>query len=296
MSTDFYYNSQQGQFSVAEVDYKRISGQPGVGFYRCLIGLSLHQTQRVDANVDQVGLRDIRGELFAVIPKGGEILIAKFNQSDQRFFEPRDYPRGTEFSLEAELDRYRIHAIEALRQGADLNVKLRLRAIAFECSTQVVTPIDGRDLVFQVTQSDWIKVLKGMKFKKTILLEIEEPNLQENPELSVAIEHLTTAHGHLLHGHFKSVVAECRNAIEVAKPFFSNENPVPEPVREWLKTDYKMTKEQRLMRIGVLLNKLTSLAHHSDETSRVTDWGQEDAQAVLAMTTALLQMTVKHPD
>ena len=290
MSTSLNYQTSNGNWSIADIDYKRMIGQPGVGFYRLIIGLSLHQSFQIGEEKRRIGLRDIRGELFIVTQGRGDLLMAKFVQPDQRVFEPYEYMRSTEFTLETEIDGWRINALETLRQGGDIQAKLKLRGIGYDCSTLVPTPCEAHDMGFQITQSDWIKVLKGMNYRKIFLLEVEEPDSAGNPNLAEAVKHLFEAQGHISRGHFRSAVAECRNAIDIAKPFFAEEEEIPEEVKTWLKTDHRMTKEQRLARIGILIGKLTSLAHHSDATSRSTEWQPEDARAILAMTTAILQM------
>lgn len=287
MSTSFNW---QGQWSMADVDYKRMYGQPGVGFYRWTLGLSLHQAFRIGQQNQRIGLRDIRGELLMKTPDNGDLLIARFTQHDNRIFEPYEHTRLIEFQLEEEIDSRRINAIETIRRGGDLHVKLKLRAIAFDCETFNASSVEAHDLGIQITQSDWIKLLNGMDYRKSFLLEVEAPYEAKDSRLADSVEHLKEAHHQLYRGHFKQSVAECRNALEVAKPFFKDEGKVPEEVKAWLKTDREMTKEQRLARIGVLMRKLTSLAHHSDTTSKSADWGPEDAKAILAMTAAILQM------
>jgi len=291
MSTWFSYRPDNGpQQTIADVDHKRMFGQPGVGFYRWSLGLSLVLQNPLKETDPKIGLKDIRGELSITQAPAGEILVGRFSQPDHSLvFEPYQYRRTTDFTLEAEIDSRRIDAIETFRRGGDLSLKLKLRALAYDCSTQVPYPAEA-ELHFGANQSDWIKVLQGMGYRKTMLLEVEAVDEASDPGMARAVNHLIAAHAQLLRGYFEQSVAECRKSLEAAKPYFKDMGTIPPSVEAWLKGANETTKEQRLARIGLLLRKLTALAHHSDDTTAITNWQPEDARAILAMTTAILQM------
>ena len=281
-----YQSPKDGQKHFADIDYKRMHGQQGVGFYRWFLGLYVVIHQPKGADESHLALADVAGDLYMQRTNLGDLLVARFSMREKRNRLIAEHFNGTEeFTIEADIDGRRISAIEDLRQGGDLQLEMKLSALAVDTKSGEQFPANV-NLRFQATQSDWSKVLQGMGYRRTLLLEIPAFDESNNPNYADAASHIATASEQNSRGHFRQAVAECRLALENIKSVIKDQG-------EDISDERKLTKEQRIARVNAALMKLTHLAHHADDLSKNTEWQPLDAKAIIMMTGSLLQMASK---
>jgi len=292
MIGSFSININGSQYSVADVEYRGMQGLPGVGFNRLLLRIKILM-KSLPAQPDESAalLRDLDGELFLhkTDPKS-DILICRLHRTDSKdHLKPSQHRNHFDTVFEGELDRQRIHALEDFRCGGDLNFHLKLNADVvsmFKTHSQRGTT----DLGFVANQSDWNKVLEGMSFRRTLLLEIPAPDEIDNPILADASKHLVKANEHLSRGEYRIAVAECRNVLESLKPILDKFKEIDDDGNQQVKGSKTLSKEQRIARVCGALKNLTHLAHHADKTSEFTEWKPVDAKSILTMTASLVRM------
>jgi hypothetical protein len=279
-----YNHPNEGRRGFADIYYKRMSGQPAAGFYRWRIDLGIAFHEQTEGRVLPNAMSDVECDLCL---SANELLLARFSMRESRNDSiDNRYGRTKEFSIEADIDGRRILAIEELRRSGSLSLLLKLNAVAIDTKSGTNYPADA-NLRFNVNQSDWATVLQGMGYRKTLLLEIAEPNVETNPMLAEATKHLIHASEQLMTGKYRSTVGDCRDTLEILSNLIGEVGDIPDEVKQWLKRDDSETKAQRLARVNAMLFRLTHLARHADNR---TEWDYKDARAVLMMTGALLQL------
>ena len=291
MNGDINYDSPgNGTRTLARLNLSGMSGQPAVGFYRWSIQFDAALYVASEPNSPKIVFTDIKGDLQT---SQGNLLLARFFQTEPRNHDVGYFSGGHDsFTLEAELDARRMPAIEELRNGRDLHLEMKLWAVAVDTANRNRYPANGR-AGLNLTQSDWQRVREQMQYHKTMLLEVPVPDETTDPLLADASKHLATASSQLARGHYRGCVAECRDALSTLVDILGEQGDVPEEIRQWLKRDDTLTKEQRTARVNAMLVKLTHLAHHTDETAKRTEWRPMDARAILMMTGSLLQLASK---
>jgi len=278
-------------YVVGGVDFQRIHGQPGVGFYRLNISVKFLMQFATSPDKGQNILKDITGQLVIPGHQNVEVPVCRMLKiSGDEIIKPDENRQYFDINFEAELDRQRLYALEEIRQNGDFWLLFRIEANAHSVNDVNKWHKAKADIRFQATQSDWNKVLEGMKFRKTILLEIPSPDEVDHPDYSDAVNFLTSAYNHLSNGNYRNVVADCRLVLESISPSFDQGGEISDDLKQLLKTDTSLTKDQRLARVNALLIKLTHLAHHTDDASKRTEWKPIDAQSILAMTTSLVRL------
>jgi len=292
MIGSFSININGSQHIIADVEYRGMQGLPGVGFNRLLLRIKILM-KSLPAQPDESAalLRDLDGELFLhkTDPKS-DILICRLHRTDSKdHLKPSQHRNHFDTVFEGELDRQRIHALEDYRCGGDLNFYLKLNAEVVNIQ-KTHSQRDTADLGFGANQSDWNKVLEGMKFRRTLLLEIPAPDEIDNPILADASKHLVKANEYLSKGDYRIAVAECRSVLESLKPILDKFKEIDDDEKQQLKENKTLSKEQRIVRVCRELKNLTHLAHHADEISKLTEWKPVDAKSILSMTASLVRM------
>lgn len=217
----------------AELDWKLLQGQPGLGFYRLMV------------HVDVITHGKQAGEEVTVTNIGGDLHVR--GKANQEYFlgclrrqglelPLTTYPhiQKSNLTLEIELDGNRIEAIERGRLGEDLLFRMNLCGVArgsHEKSTQSVFAT----LHYRANQSTWTGILEQMGYRRTILLEIPVPRDEISPRLSEAATHLQTAQIHMLRGHFRDAVGACRDVMESLSAALNDErDQLPEVIESWV--------------------------------------------------------------
>jgi hypothetical protein len=145
-----------------------LSGVQCLGFYRlgALIEFSVRALEingtPSPAWLDEIAIAmSLRGkQLGWLLPAPGQSRVEPYPGAAHK----------TQLYLECDLDPYRLGAVEDARSGADMQVNLAVAAL-------ISTPERYRfpshqTASYLVTQSDWIRVLDEMGYRRSILLEI----------------------------------------------------------------------------------------------------------------------------
>jgi hypothetical protein len=128
--------------------------------------------------------------------------------------------------LMMDLDAHMLRRIEELRDG-DILLKIVLYAfwVAVDATTgsiaepvveaQNVTDRDQSQTI-RIPQTDWLKILEGLKYGKFTVFEIETPVPPLDDVLVEAIKHLSQATRLFNEGNYEESMVRCRRAIESA--------------------------------------------------------------------------------
>jgi len=275
MSIDWSVNGQR----FASWNANKLYGYSGLGFYQLIfpIEITTHNTPKDTA----VTVTNISGTLRAH-GRGAQSLVGRLvPQGAIRNITTYEYVGGHQINLEIELDAKRIEAIEQIRLGGNLTFSIELYAFANrgESSEQLYNSPHQ----FTISQSDWIKVLESIGYRKTLLLEIPVPTGETNPAFTEAAKFLESAQKQMLLGNYREAVSACRDVLESMNRFLNDENGSTQPSKR------KRNKLERVSAIRTSLHDLTSAAKHADETTSLIEWNLADARASISMAATLLQ-------
>lgn len=277
-----------GSTVVADVRFVGVHGLPGLGFFKLLIQLGV--TGRAQALLAKIVLTSLSGELWIRASGGSDLLVGTLRLSDERalaslFQQSGEWP----LYLEAELSRRRIEAIEDVRLGGDLNLKLNLRGLVADGGAIRQDSVFS-DLYYMANQSAWVATLERMGYRETLLLEMPMPGENGLPRMGQAVEHLRNAQNMLMTGRYREAVGACRDVLESLDASLGDANAnLPSDQRTW-------TKAQRVVHARRGLKALTHPARHADEVAARIEYDSLDAKAVLAMTAALVRLALADAD
>lgn len=273
----------------AELDWQRLHGQPGLGFYRLVahIGVTFHGKP----DGAEVTVTNIDGELLVRGKDNQEHYLGYLRRQGATYpFATYQHTATGSITLEIELDAGRIEAIERIRLGGDLFFKLTLYGSAYgggDTHSRAVQDV----LHFRANQSSWIEILDQMGYRQTMLLEIPVAGGEISPQLSEAAKHLQTAQAHLLRGHFRDAVGACRDVMELLSAALTDEEgQLPGTIKAWFDDTRSMGKGERLRIVRRALKVLAHPARHADQVATSIEWGPTDARAAIIMAAALLQL------
>lgn len=176
-----------------------------------------------------------------------------------------------------------IEAIEALRNGGDINLSIWISGSVFQDGSTSSIQQQG---AFTVRQQEWIEVLERMDYRRTFLYELPLPFDENGTEPTAAL--LRKAQYHLMRGHYDECVGECRKLLEAC--------PLSEPDQRVLKTGrdkYKgdrtaresMDVPERMLVLRDALAHATHLAHHHSSSD---GYSRDQARAIFGVTISLL--------
>jgi hypothetical protein len=189
--------------------------------------------------------------------------------------------------LRLELDHRQLDEIEELRAGGGVWFSFNLDGIIY--LSGVVERLNPASQVFyEVSQSDWVKLLDQVQYGKYVMIEVALPRPGAlGGELATAAEALREATEALRRGEDEEAVADCRDALE-ALIRWAGGKPRPQF------GDQNLTKDERFVYAQVALQKVAHLAHHPRDKAATgglprVSWDRADAQAVIAMVAALIR-------
>jgi len=189
-------------------------------------------------------------------------------------------------TFDSELDAARIQAIEAARMGRDLRLQLHINGMAITPGLRAPERIRAK-IQHEATQSDWVRVLDGMGYRKTLLLEVPMPPADAPEQLRQVVEHLWHAQDSMMHGRYRESVGACRDVLESMDVALVDANTTaPGDQRTW-------DKATRVRQVRRALKVLTHPARHADEVSTQHEWGPEDAASIVTATAALLRLATQ---
>lgn len=274
-----------GNTPFADVRVMNVYGHTGVGFYQLAIQIGVNMHAR-DEN-QAVHVADLSAELYLPEGAGHGPLVGHMATREQDIpFHSLSYNQEHWITFDLELDAARVEAIEAVRSGRNLGLRLHVDGNA-------LAPGESRpqrvrvQILHEVAQSDWVRVLDGMGYRKTLLLEIPMPASDAPEQLRQAVEHLRQAQDLVMHGRYREAVGACRDVLESLDTALGDATAAaPDNQRDW-------DKACRVRHVRRALKVLTHPARHADEVSAQHEWGPEDAATIVTVTAALLRLATQ---
>jgi hypothetical protein len=126
-----------------------------------------------------------------------------------------------------DLDHHLISRIEELRDGGDLSLTIVLYTswLATDEATGKIEepffeaqPVVDRDRsqTIRIPQTDWLGILRGLRYGKFTVFEIETPDPPLSDSLAEAIDNLSQARKLFAEGNYEESMVRCRIAVESA--------------------------------------------------------------------------------
>ena len=286
------FNDMQGREFAKATDL-RIWGGEGLGIHRLFVTFNLHLAALQPGQSAVIAECD--GDAVVSGRGGQERYLGRLRVVDGPvWIESTEYPRDNQLTLELELDRPRLEAVEGIRLGGDLSFTFRLR---LRREWQQVEPpksavqVHDERLTYRANQSTWIEALQAMGYAKVLLLELPVPEKERRPELAEAVDHLSQAQQSIDRGHYREAVGHCRDTLEAATLALGDKPDLSDQALKRLFDDSRaMDKVQRLQVVRRAMALLCHPARHVDEVTTRIDWDREDAVSVVSMAGALLRM------
>jgi hypothetical protein len=258
----------------------RLSGEPGVGFFRLTINVEL-VIEPADAEQDKLAVTEF--EALARMDGG---LVGRFTPTVMGYLPIRSYSGRVQrqaLTLSCDLDRSRIAAIEAFRAGGNLVFGFSMH-VRFSDGSSV--SVDEGHIV---NQGVWIDILREMGYQHTLLIEVPLPDAVTQPELAKAVADLEQAQMHMLAGHDRDAVGSLRDALEQVSLAFDDNEQIPPDVEHLLFANSRsMTKAERLRVLRRALKLVTHPARHRDQVTVAIDWSRTDAAEMITMVAAFI--------
>ena len=279
----FFINSPTGGGSFGTGAVNRVAGELALGFFR----LNLYIDFVVEPADTPAGQQDLPRltELVAEVRIGGRSL-GRFTPLSPGYLPIQSYSsRANRQSvpLSCDLDRARVEAIEEIRGGGHLALDVSIQGRFGDGS-----PYGGNE-PFVVNQGVWIDALAEMGYRRTLLIEVQVPDLHAQPELAKAIADLEQAQRHMTLGHDRDAVGSLRDALEQVTLAFGDDDKVPADLDRVLFANSKsMNKAERLRVLRRALKLVTHPARHRDQVTAAIDWSRIDAAQMITMTAAFI--------
>ena len=150
--------------------------------------LVLPVSYKVNKQATHVEIIDAKAEVFY---KDKFIAEAK----SERLFYIRNHDQNNWENFKINLDKFDLAAIEKLRNGSDVEFKLRIQGLGLtsakdtnEKEYEKADTFDSVEVRFHIDQSHWLKLLDGWKYSENFLIEIHKP--QSDRDLQSAFTYL----------------------------------------------------------------------------------------------------------
>lgn len=192
--------------------------------------------------------------------------------------------------LQIDLEAVQVEEIEKLRNGGfSLNLNIDVLADRSDGAREY-----GNTYLMNhpVTRDQWLTILEQIRYRRTLLLEMDLPDAQTAPALTKAIEYLTAAQHRFLERENRATVESLRQALAALVGADVTQEDDDAAVAAALKglrsTTNKLGGPQyadRFEQVRKALKFLTDLGAHP-ETAETTPG---EARATLLMTSGLIQ-------
>jgi hypothetical protein len=216
----------------------------------------------------------------------GSTYLGTLNFREPLYILPPSWQRGFPAHLEARtpLPGQQVEAIEDLRKGGDLALRVDVHSVPLATAESGPYPAQ---IVHQVSQSEWVKVLDQFGYQETLLLEIPIPNPSEFPRMARVLDHLSQARGAIVRGGvgYREAVGLCRDALESLREALGDSAAEGTAWGKRSQDMEEMDKGERLLLVRRALWRLTSGARHP-----IAQWDRKEAVSVLAMVSAVVRI------
>lgn len=124
-------------------------------------------------------------------------------------------------TMNLDIDIHKINAIEEIRKGKDLWIKLNVSPIYRKRTeqnnvniTQLWVQQKSHGDTIMIPQSEWVKILENLNYGNYKIIEMPLPRLPQGTALDKAIGHLEEAQRKFNEGEYDDVLVDCRDAVE----------------------------------------------------------------------------------
>ena len=196
-------------------------------------------------------------------------------------------PQGDEFgrtdiAATVDLSAESVAAMERHRDGKNLHINLTIRGTAWYPHLRFAW-IEG-DVSHGVPIDDWIRVLSEMDYSHSVLVEIPISS-PADADLQRAAQHLQAARTALLRGEYRNAVGRCRAVYEVMEQR-TGDRMTWGQIKALAANGRSLDKAERAFVLKAAAKNLTHPANHAGTQDVL--WSREDANAIVAVTSALL--------
>lgn len=282
------WSSSNGS-TIAEVEITGIDGEKGLGVSRLFLNVRFSvYPQSGQAGGKRVTIRDLSGEIHVkgrapdslhlgrLLPKNGPVIIEI----------PLAHQSNAWHSLEVDLDRRQLDAIEDLRQGGGLLFTVPVYGVVDLPSG---VEILRESLTYLVIQGVWIETLAKLGYSRIMLLEIPIPDSNGLPEVATSVTHLSNAQQAMARGDYREAVGLCRDSIDALSLALGDQDDQDAVLKPLFAGSRQMDKATRLRVLRRAAQLFTHPARHADEVSAQIEWNRLDAQTIVSIVAALLQ-------
>jgi hypothetical protein len=264
----------------------QISGRKGIGVDRLEMVLNLTPTNwELLADARLV----VGGELEVGFANNAQSPLAQLQALNPVTFASggdRTYP--ARLDLGANLLPSQIEALERTRAGGEIVLELRLRGFVLADSVRP-TPEGFEDrLEYRLKASEWMELLEGWRYAEGFLLQVPTFASRESVRANNAGKELEEAIRDMAEGRYKEAVSRCRDVLETA---YGRGDKNRYPGLGYAAPGLpEAGKEERFWLARRGLWAVAHAAKHSDDTTAKIEWGRRDAQALIVMLGALLEL------
>ncbi len=192
-------------------------------------------------------------------------------------FKPNANHQKSGLLYEIILSKKSLEEVEKLRSGKNINFRIDISGEYHDDYNQLCV---SESIRYESSQDEWIKALKSMGFKGSIIFELPM-DIDPTDDVKTALDVIKKAEEHLYYGKYDDVVAKCRIALD---SIISDWGEIGS-VRSSVKTNRKgMTKQQRFFHVIDQIVHFTHLAHHTDEDGEYISFTRSEAVFVLGST------------
>jgi hypothetical protein len=290
-----------GSLAELDLDVERLCGSGGADYPHLVWQLQLALMPQKTPQTDYA-FRSVTAQLY--FSTGHKIADARPISLSRVVHGHQAYLGSEYLNFEFSLDARRISAIERVRQGGSLQLRLDIQIHVDEIgiiephveskrpaiwglrTAQVMTLQQG----FQIPQTHWIeRVLPAVGYGKVHILEFPATPLETCAALDHSFKALKQAEEKHRLGFYDDAAGKCRLAIE---PFFDHEPVDPtqpesrkKPVlkKSWETKLGKATHDWLKATLGSIKDA-SNAPHHSPNEH----YSQLDSQMILAVTTAVV--------
>lgn len=205
-----------------------------------------------------------------------------------------DRPRMA-FDLTFDLDNHKLEIIEEERKGGDLWLKMNVHVLYFDVIRnrpfdEIIhgedTTIRSTDGSFdlQVPQSEWVKMLEQMGYRRFRMMEIPMPKPPQGTVIDSALSHIDEAKKSFDEGDYDDVLSNCRKVVEEI------ENAIREGrINLNLILDQSESKAEKVEGIEKKIKDFLNLGVHAIEAKI----DRRDAEMALLFTISLTRYIAK---
>ncbi len=206
-------------------------------------------------------------------------------------FRNFNYPSG-DLKFFLPVSASQLETIESLRLGKEIAFHFQIIA---EVATSTIIVCLQDQVLFSISQSDWLKVLTGTGFLNMLLFEVPIPDASNNPDLADAVEALRQAQKQLILNECNLAVSQCRLALESLRKALSLNSKTRNAVDNYSDRNNRrqMSQMERELLIREVLLHYTHPPHHAGHGGTLSEYSRREAAMIVGLTSCVLSSAIK---